>query len=55
MEAVVVNSTTLKFLGNLYMKVKKPKIPTKVFEREKDALLWLGSYEQQQKFSTPKY
>lgn len=40
MEAVVVNSAALKFLGNFYLKVKRPKIKTKVFDNEGEALNW---------------
>jgi hypothetical protein len=41
MEAVVVNSTTLKLFGNFYLKIKKPAIKTKVFDNEADAIKWL--------------
>lgn len=43
MEAVVVNSAALKFLGNFYLKIKKPVIRTKIFDSEADALTWLKS------------
>ena len=41
MEAVVVDTATLKFLGNFYLKIRKPVIRTKIFSNEVDALEWL--------------
>lgn len=41
MEAVVVDTATLKFLGNFYLKIRKPVIRTKIFNSETDALEWL--------------
>ncbi|MCC6370659.1 MAG: hypothetical protein IT236_06635 [Bacteroidia bacterium] len=43
LEAVVVNSATLKFLGNFYLKIKKPVIKTKIFDNEAEAMNWLQS------------
>ena len=43
LEAVVVNSATLKFLGNFYLKIKKPVIKTRIFDNETDAMNWLQS------------
>ena len=36
-----MNSAFHNALANLYMTVTRPRIPTKVFEREIDALDWL--------------
>lgn len=41
MEAVVVNSVTLKLFGNFYLKIKRPVIKTRVFDNETNALKWL--------------
>ena len=41
MEAVVVNSSALKFLGNFYLKIKKPVIKTRIFDSEAEAMQWL--------------
>jgi len=41
LEAVVVNSSALKMLGNFYLRIRKPKIKTKIFDKEKDAISWL--------------
>ncbi len=47
-EAVVVESTTLKMLGNFYLKIKKPVIKTKIFDNENQALVWLKSQTEAQ-------
>ena len=39
--AILMNSAFHNALANLYMTVTRPRIPTKVFEREIDALDWL--------------
>lgn len=41
LEAVVVNSSTLKMFGNFYLKIKRPIIKTKVFDNEALAIKWL--------------
>jgi hypothetical protein len=41
MEAVVVDTATLKFLGNFYLRIRKPVIKTKIFNNEKEAMAWL--------------
>lgn len=41
MEAVVVDTATLKFLGNFYLRIRKPVIRTKIFNNEKEAMAWL--------------
>ena len=46
-EAVVVNSAALKFLGNFYLKIKRPVIPTKIFDNEKQAVEWLTNIKTQ--------
>lgn len=43
-EAVVVNSSTLKFFGNFYLKIKRPVIKTKIFDDESDAVKWLLNF-----------
>ena len=39
--AVLVNTAAKKILFNLYLKINKPKIPTKGFNNREDALAWL--------------
>lgn len=40
-EAMVVKSVTQKITANLYLKIVKPKKPSKIFNSEKEALKWL--------------
>ena len=40
-EAVVLNSAVLKIFANFYLRVKKPVITTKFFDKEEDAVTWL--------------
>jgi hypothetical protein len=43
-EAYVINSFPQKIVGNFYLKVNKPKRPTKIFTNEEDAVEWLKSF-----------
>ena len=40
-EAFCIDSPFLRFKANFYLKVKKPKIKTRIFDNEKEALNWL--------------
>ena len=40
---VVIHSKFQKALSNLYLKVSKPILPTKMFHDEDDAIVWLNS------------
>jgi hypothetical protein len=44
-EAMVVKSTTQRITANLYLKLVRPKKPSKIFNDEKDAVNWLFSLE----------
>lgn len=44
-DAMVVKSTTQRITANLYLKISRPKKPSKIFNTEKDALKWLLSLE----------
>jgi len=44
-DAMVVKSTTQRITANLYLKISKPRKPSKIFNSEKDALEWLFSLE----------
>ncbi|MCC6370660.1 MAG: hypothetical protein IT236_06640 [Bacteroidia bacterium] len=44
-EAFCIDSGVLRLMTNFYLKVKKPIIPSKVFEDEKKAMAWLNSIE----------
>ncbi|GAB4251870.1 MAG: hypothetical protein Kow0079_06140 [Vicingaceae bacterium] len=43
--AIISSSLSTKIIGNFYMKFDKPNVPTKMFNNEKDALLWLSSFK----------
>lgn len=45
-EAFCINSSILRLMTNFYLKIKKPIIPSKVFEEEKKAIAWLQSIQQ---------
>lgn len=40
-DAYVINSLSQKIIGNFYLKLKKPDIPTRLFTNEKTAIEWL--------------
>lgn len=40
-EAMVVKSITQRLTANLYLRIVKPKKPSKIFNSEKEALKWL--------------
>lgn len=46
-DAMVVKSTTQRITANLYLKISRPKKPSKIFNTEKDALKWLLSLEKE--------
>lgn len=45
--AIIVDSKVSSYFANLYLKFSQPKVPTRLFTREEDALKWLR--EQMQK------
>lgn len=40
-DAFIAQSLSQKLIGNFYMKIKKPDIPTRLFSNEKSAIAWL--------------
>jgi len=42
--AFVVDSVANRVIANLYIKINRPPNPTKVFNNEEDAVLWLKKY-----------
>ena len=42
--ALIVESALNKMLGNLFLRINKPKIPVKLFTDEKEAKEWLQQY-----------
>lgn len=43
-DAIVVNSLAQKIIGNFYLKINRPPIPTKLFSKQEDAEKWLLQY-----------
>jgi hypothetical protein len=42
--AVITKDLGIRLLANLYLRINKPKVPLKVFEKKADALNWLSKY-----------
>ncbi|MBI2272101.1 MAG: STAS/SEC14 domain-containing protein [Bacteroidetes bacterium] len=42
-DAFIINSTHQRLLANFYVKVVKPPVPTRYFERQEEAVEWLQS------------
>lgn len=42
--AFVITSTANKLVGNFYINVNRPSVPTKIFSSEEKALEWLGTF-----------
>ncbi len=42
--AMVVDSPLSKTLGNLWLRINKPSFPTKLFNLESEAVIWLKSF-----------
>lgn len=43
-DAYIAQSLSQKIIGNFYLKIKKPSIPTRLFSNEKSALEWLKKF-----------
>ena len=43
-DAFVINSIALKIVGNFYIRYNKPVRPTRIFNNEEDALIWLRTF-----------
>jgi hypothetical protein len=42
--AFIITSTANKLIGNFYINVNKPEVPTKIFSTEEKAIEWLDSF-----------
>lgn len=42
-QAILIESKISSYFANLFLKFSKPKVPTKLFTVEQDAILWLKS------------
>lgn len=43
-EAIVVKSMSVRILGNVFINFHKPSVPTKMFNKEEDAIEWLSKF-----------
>jgi hypothetical protein len=43
-DAFVISALPQKIMGNFYLNVFKPKVPTKLFTSEEKAILWLRQF-----------
>jgi len=57
--ALLITSTANKLIGNFYINVNKPEIPTKIFSSEEKAVEWLGGFlyrtESGRRYSSASY
>ncbi|MBK7817644.1 MAG: hypothetical protein IPJ60_08880 [Sphingobacteriaceae bacterium] len=42
--AIVIGSTISRVLGNFYLGINKPAVPTKLFDNEEEATKWLQQF-----------
>jgi len=40
-QAILIESTVSSYFANLFLKFSQPKVPTKLFSKEEEALKWL--------------
>lgn len=45
-DALVIKGLALRIIGNGYLKINKPKRPTRLFNTAKDALDWLKQFQE---------
>lgn len=43
-DAFMINSTAMKIISNIYLKINKPERPTKMFTDEREAIQWLKGF-----------
>jgi hypothetical protein len=44
--AIIVDSKVSSYFANIYLKFSQPKVPTRLFTREEDAVKWLNDQMQ---------
>jgi hypothetical protein len=44
-EAMVLNNIANKLIGNFYIQINKPTVPTQIFTQEKEAIEWLREFK----------
>jgi hypothetical protein len=53
-QALVIDSKISSYFANIFLKFSQPKVPTKLFTNEVDALAWLGEQiEKRRKAQNP--
>ena len=50
--AILTESVFNKYFANLFLKFSKPKVPTKLFTKEEDAIAWLKEQMTKRKISS---
>jgi hypothetical protein len=48
--AFIIGSAVTRILGNIFLMINKPKIPTRLFTNEVEALAWLSQYKNSSSF-----
>jgi hypothetical protein len=43
-EAILIKSLPVRLMGQFYINFNKPKVPTKMFDKENEALTWLNKF-----------
>ncbi len=43
-DAIVLTSLPLGLVGNLYLKINRPKVKSKIFSNKEDAIKWLEAF-----------
>ena len=43
--ALMISNPVQRIMGNFYLSVSKPSIPTKLFTREEEAIAWVNSFK----------
>ena len=44
--AILIKSSVNRIIGNFYLNITKPKIPTKLFTNKEEALIWLQQFKE---------
>ncbi len=42
--ALIIDKFAQKLIGNFFLRVNKPKVPTKIFSNQKDGLTWVKRF-----------
>ncbi len=53
-QAILIESSISSYFANLFLKFSQPKVPTKLFTKEEEALKWLREQMEKRKLSDSK-